>query len=114
MRRGERPAGFEPVSPELVLVDPELVAHLRPNPELVAHAHASIIAGVLAIGAYEIRGIHAMLSEIAREGGETDQTVERRLMHALLEDEHGIIELRERAERVQRRLSWWVDAVPPA
>lgn len=29
MRRGERPDGFEPVSPELVLVDPELAARVR-------------------------------------------------------------------------------------
>lgn len=29
MRRGERPDGFEPVSPELVLVDPELAARFR-------------------------------------------------------------------------------------
>lgn len=114
MRREERPHGFEPVSPELVLIDPELVAHVRPHPKVVAHAGASIIGGVLAIGAYEIRGIHAMLSEISREVGETDQTVQRRLVHALLEDEQEIIELRERAERVQRRLSWWVDAVRPA
>jgi hypothetical protein len=29
MRRGERPDGFEPVSPELVLVEPELAARVR-------------------------------------------------------------------------------------
>jgi hypothetical protein len=114
MRREERPHGFEPVSPELVLVDPELVAQFRPDPKLVGHAGASIIVGVLTIGAYEIRGIQAMLSDTAREVGETDQTLQRRLVHALLEDEQEIIELRERAERVQRRLSWSVDAVPPA
>ncbi|HKF14894.1 MAG TPA: hypothetical protein VKB13_06690 [Gaiellaceae bacterium] len=32
MRRGERPDGFEPVSPELVLVDPELAARVRASP----------------------------------------------------------------------------------
>jgi hypothetical protein len=32
MRRGERPARFEPVSPELVLVDPELAARVRASP----------------------------------------------------------------------------------
>jgi hypothetical protein len=38
MRRGERPDGFEPVSPELVLVDPELAARVRASP---GHAAAS-------------------------------------------------------------------------
>ena len=92
MRRGERPGGFEPVSPELVLVDPELVARVR----------ASVIAGVLAMSADEIREIQAMLAEIAREMSEPDKTVER-LMRALLKDDQEIMELRERAERVQRR-----------
>jgi hypothetical protein len=32
MRKGERPDGFEPVSPELVLVDPELAARNRASP----------------------------------------------------------------------------------
>jgi hypothetical protein len=32
MRRGESPDGFEPVSPELVLVDPELAARVRASP----------------------------------------------------------------------------------
>jgi hypothetical protein len=32
MRKGERPDGFEPVSPELVLVDPELAARHRASP----------------------------------------------------------------------------------
>lgn len=32
MRKGERPDGFEPVSPELVLVDPELAARERASP----------------------------------------------------------------------------------
>ena len=32
MRKGERPDGFEPVSPELVLVDPELAARDRASP----------------------------------------------------------------------------------
>jgi hypothetical protein len=41
MRRGERPDGFEPVSPELVLVDPELAARVRESP--VEHAAASAI-----------------------------------------------------------------------
>jgi hypothetical protein len=32
MRKGERPDGFEPVSPELVLVDPELAGRVRASP----------------------------------------------------------------------------------
>jgi hypothetical protein len=32
MRRGESPDGFKPVSPELVLVDPELAARVRASP----------------------------------------------------------------------------------
>jgi hypothetical protein len=32
MRKGERPDGFEPVSPELVLVDPELARRVRASP----------------------------------------------------------------------------------
>jgi hypothetical protein len=32
MRKGERPDGFEPISPELVLVDPELAARDRASP----------------------------------------------------------------------------------
>jgi predicted nuclease with TOPRIM domain len=91
MTRAERRDGFEPVSPELALVDPELVAGV----------HASIIAGVLAMSADEIREIRAMLTEITRAVSETDQTVER-LMRALLKDDPEIMELRERAERVQR------------
>jgi transposase-like protein len=94
MRNGPRADGFEPVSPELALVDPELVARDR----------ASIIAGILAMSAEEIREIQAMLAETARGMSETHQTVER-LMRALLEDEQEILELRKRAERVQRRLA---------
>jgi erythromycin esterase-like protein len=94
MRRAERPDGFELVSPELVLVDAELAARVR----------ASLIASVLAISADEIREIQAMLAEIDREASETDQAVER-LRRALLEDEQEIMELRERAERVQRQLA---------
>lgn len=32
MRKGERPDGLEPISPELVLVDPELAARHRASP----------------------------------------------------------------------------------
>jgi hypothetical protein len=32
MRRGENPDGFEPISPELVLVDPDLAARVRASP----------------------------------------------------------------------------------
>jgi hypothetical protein len=32
MRRGENPDGFEPISPELVLVDPDLSARVRASP----------------------------------------------------------------------------------
>jgi hypothetical protein len=32
MRRGERPDGFEPISPELVLVDAELADRVRASP----------------------------------------------------------------------------------
>jgi hypothetical protein len=32
MRRGEGPDGFEPISPELVLVDPELADRVRASP----------------------------------------------------------------------------------
>jgi hypothetical protein len=40
MRRGESPDGFEPVSPELVLVDPELAARFRASPGEPAAASA--------------------------------------------------------------------------
>jgi hypothetical protein len=32
MRRGENPDGFEPISPELVLVDPDLAGRVRASP----------------------------------------------------------------------------------
>src|SRR4029453_19368316 len=40
MRTGESPDGFEPVSPELVLVDPELAARFRASPGEPAAASA--------------------------------------------------------------------------
>jgi hypothetical protein len=64
MRRGEGPDGFEPVSPELVLVDPELAARVRASPVEQSSQHATprlpgrrlrsllapaIIAGVLGV-----------------------------------------------------------------
>jgi len=64
MRRGESPDGFEPVSPELVLVDPELAARVRASPVEQSAQHATsrprgrrlrsllapaVIAGVLAV-----------------------------------------------------------------
>lgn len=61
MRRGERPDGFEPVSPELVLVDPVLAARVRAAPveqaavrrgrrlkRLLAPAIIAAVLGVLA------------------------------------------------------------------
>jgi hypothetical protein len=41
MRRGESPDGFEPVSPELVLVDPELAARIRALPVEQSAQHAT-------------------------------------------------------------------------
>jgi hypothetical protein len=64
MRRGESPDGFEPVSPELVLVDPELAARVRASPVEQRAQHATsrlpgrrlrgllapaVIAGVLGV-----------------------------------------------------------------
>jgi hypothetical protein len=59
MSRGERPDGFEPVSPELVLVDPELAARVRTAPVEQAAVRRrrrlkrllapAIIAGVLGV-----------------------------------------------------------------
>jgi hypothetical protein len=66
MRRGESPEGFEPVSPELVLVDPELAARVRASPVEQSSQQATsrlpgrrlrsllapaIIAGVLGVAA---------------------------------------------------------------
>jgi hypothetical protein len=56
MREGERLDGFEPISPELVLVDPELAARVRTSPvehaALAPHAtsrpHGRRLRGLLA------------------------------------------------------------------
>jgi hypothetical protein len=59
MRRGERPDGSEPVSPELVLVDPELAARVRAAPFEQGPARqgrplkrllaSAVIAGILGV-----------------------------------------------------------------
>ena len=77
MGRGERPDGFEPVSPELVLVDPELAARVRTSPVEDAAASAlqatsrrrgrrlgslvgpAIIAGIGMLGVLGVSGLSA-------------------------------------------------------
>jgi hypothetical protein len=69
MRRGESPDGFEPVSPELVLVDPELAARIRASPVEQSAQHATsrllgrrlrdlgLAAGVAIVGVLAISGL---------------------------------------------------------
>jgi hypothetical protein len=64
MRRGESPDGFEPVSPELVLVDPELAARVRASPVEQRALHATS-----RLRGRALRGLLAAAAVVAVLGG---------------------------------------------
>jgi hypothetical protein len=64
MRRGESPDGFEPVSPELVLVDPELAARVRASPVEQRAQHATS-----RLRGRALRGLLAAAAVVAVLGG---------------------------------------------
>jgi hypothetical protein len=61
MRRVERPGGSEPISPELVLVDPELAAHVRASSAEGAAPFALEAAARPRRG----RGVRGLLASVA-------------------------------------------------
>jgi len=67
MREGERLDGFEPISPELVLVDPELVARVRALP--VEHAAPFAFHARTRRGGRRLRALLASTAVTAILGG---------------------------------------------
>jgi hypothetical protein len=67
MRRGERLDGSEPISPELVLVDPELAARVRASP--VEHAAPVALHATSRPHGRWLRGLLASAALVAGLGG---------------------------------------------
>jgi hypothetical protein len=67
MSRGERLDGLEPISPELVLVDPELAARVRASP--VAHAAPPGRHATSRLHGRRLRGLLASSAVLAGLGG---------------------------------------------
>ena len=63
MRRGERQDGFEPISPELVLVDPELAARVSASP--VEHAALSALQATSRLRGRRLRSLLAPAAVVA-------------------------------------------------
>lgn len=68
MRRGESPDGFEPVSPELVLVDPELAARVRASPVEQSAQHATSRPRSRRLRALAPAAVVAVLGVLAASG----------------------------------------------
>ncbi|SRR6266496_332979 len=67
MREGERLDGLEPISPELVLVDPELAARVRVSP--VEHEAPSALHATSRPHGRRLRGLLASAAVVAVIGG---------------------------------------------
>jgi hypothetical protein len=67
MSRGEGLDGFEPISPELVLVDPELAARVRAS--VVEHATPSARQGTSRLRGRGLRGLLGSAAVVAGLGG---------------------------------------------
>jgi hypothetical protein len=67
MRRGEMLDGLEPISPELVLVDPELAARVRATP--VERAAPAVIDATPRPHGRRLRGLFASAAVAAGFGG---------------------------------------------
>jgi ABC-type sugar transport system substrate-binding protein len=78
MRKGEMPDGSEPISPELVLIDPELAAHVRashvespaapPASQAASRPHSRRLRGLL-VSAAVLAGLGSSLTALGLSAG---------------------------------------------